>query len=259
MGTELIRRGYRGPSWQANLDAPELVRAIHADYVAAGAQALFTNTFLAPEREAREVYASAVRSARSVIGRDSVILSLGPRRTPEQPVDFPNRDFLADIVDALAEVRLVLLETCSDRSAFDAASWIKSLAGEVGVCVSFAFRGNPPTTIAGLTPEDVARGKTRSQIDCIGVNCGQEQMPAEIAEVLAGYRRVTGAALLARPNAGTPHRTADGWSYPGDPESWANEVAKLTDAAMLGGCCGTTPDHIRALVRHLRRGPSETA
>jgi methionine synthase I (cobalamin-dependent) len=239
MGTELIRRGYRGPTWQANLDASDLVRAIHADYVAAGAQALFTNTFLAPERDERAAFTSAIRSAKSAAGSRPVYLAIGPRRTT---IDFPDPAFLGAIFDDRPDVAGIGFETCSDPSVQGAVRWVREKWPGMQTIASFTYRGDPPTTWTGQSPEEIAR--LAESVDVLGVNCGLEQTPGLVGQVLAAYRRSTTLPLLARPNAGSPGRTMDA-------ESWANEVAKRSDAAMLGGCCGTTPDHIRALVRRI--------
>jgi methionine synthase I (cobalamin-dependent) len=243
MGTELIRRGYVGPTWQANLDAPELVRAIHADYVAAGAEAILTNTFLAPERDERQAFLSAIRSAREAAKAQAVYLSLGPRRTT---VDFPDPGFLDGIFVHRPHVDGVMLETCSDASAFDVVRRIRDAWPILRVIVSFTYRGDPPMTFSGRTPEEVGAAAEKAGVDMLGVNCGAEQSPPLVRRVLKGYRQVTNRPLAARPNAGSPDQTTNA-------ELWAAEVSRLTEAALLGGCCGTTPEHIRSLATRLTR------
>ena len=241
MGTELMRRGYVGPTWQANLDAPELVQAIHADYVDAGAEAVLTNTFLAPEREERAVFAAALRAAREAAGSRPVYLALGPRRTS---VDFPDPAFLGKVLPKRPDVAGVFLETCSDASPLDVARWVHGTWPGMQAIVSFTFRGDPPTTLGGRSPMEMARSADEAGVDMLGVNCGAEQSPIQVRAVLEGYRKATKRPLVARPNAGSPEQTATA-------KSWADEVSRLANVAMLGGCCGTTPEHIRALARCL--------
>ena len=185
-------------------------------------------------------------------------LALGPRGK----VDFPEPGFLDDIFDDRPEVAGICFETCSDPSAYGAVRWIRKTWPGMRTIVSFTYRGDPPTTITGRVPEDVARS---IEADVLGVNCGLEQSPELVGRVLEAYRVVSSLPLFARPNAGSPGRTMDA-------ESWAQSIRaaglvpadqvastrrNLVDgdkprrssrnALMLGGCCGTTPDHISRL------------
>ena len=240
MGTELLRRGYVGPTWLANLDVPDLVQSIHADYVDAGAEAILTNTFLAPDREERAAFAAAIRSAREAAGSRAVYLSLGPRRTT---VDFPEPGFLAKCLPKRPDIAGVFLETCSDASVLDVARWVHGTWPGMRVIVSFTYRGDPPTTFGGRTPTELARWADEAGVDMLGVNCGAEQSPSRVRHVLEAYRQVTKRPLVARPNAGSPDQTSTA-------KTWAGDVSRLQGVAMLGGCCGTTPAHIRAAGRN---------
>jgi 5-methyltetrahydrofolate--homocysteine methyltransferase len=247
MGTELIRRGFTGPTWRANLDAPDLVRAIHADYVDAGAEVLLTNTFALNPGSLKDasllsVGRAAVRLARSVARTRWVLGSMGPATVGA--VNFADREVVLRIAEALDGVEGFVLETCSDASAFDAAAWIRQQFPELPVLVSFSFAPNEEGKAAEL-----ARAADKSPIAALGVNCGREQSPAEVGKTLEIFRRTTAKPLSARPNAGTPNWDRDGWRYPLAPQEWAGQVAKLHSLGlmMVGGCCGSTPDHIREL------------
>jgi methionine synthase I (cobalamin-dependent) len=241
MGTELLRRGYVGPTWLANLDVPDLVQSIHADYVDAGAEGILTNTFLAPEREERAAFAAAIRAAHEAAGSRLVYLSVGPRRTI---VDFPDPAFLAKALPRRPDVAGVFLETCSDASVLDVARWVHGAWPGMKVIVSFTYRGDPPTTLGGRTPSELARQADEAGVDMLGVNCGAEQSPKQVQKVLDDYREFARLALVARPNAGSPDQTSTA-------KTWADDVSRLRGIAMLGGCCGTTPAHIRALSKRI--------
>ena len=236
MGTELMRRGHVGPTWRANLEAPELVRAIHADYVAAGARVLLTNTFMFPPD--LEPIRSAGRHARS---QGAYVLgAFGP--------DFLDAPTLFYAIDALGEVDGLLLETCSSPTAFDLVGRIHGRNPRMPILASFAFQANG-LTFTGQTPEEIARAA--EGVVALGANCGVGLSPADFAAILRRFRSATSLPLFARPNAGSPTRVGDKWTYPLDAQTWAEQTAALQDAAMLGGCCGTGPDHVGRLARLL--------
>jgi methionine synthase I (cobalamin-dependent) len=255
MGTELIHRGFTSATWRANLDAPELVRAIHAEFADAGAEVLLTNTFVMNrlalgDESLMEVGQAAVRLARSVAGPRWLLGSMGPETITE--ANFADPGAVLATVAALSGVDGILLETCSDLSAFAAAQWIRGRYPELPVLVSFTFAPNEDAKA-----REWARAAQANDIAALGVNCGCEQAPADIGRVLGIFRRETSKPLFARPNAGTPKRDGTRWVYPLSPEEWANETIKLCEPglAIIGGCCGATPEHIAALSERLRCGP----
>jgi 5-methyltetrahydrofolate--homocysteine methyltransferase len=246
MGTELIRRGFTAESWRANVEAPDLVRAIHGDYVDAGANVLITNSFLMKpaalgDERLTEVGRAAVQLARSV-GPRWLLGSIAPETMAG--ANFDKADSLLATARALHGVDAILLETCSDASAFAAAAWVHARYPELPVLVSFTFAPNE-----GAKAREWARLSQASDVAALGVNCGREQAPADVGRVLGLFRGATTKPLFARPNAGTPKRAGDLWIYPLAPEEWAAAAGALCKQglAMIGGCCGTTPAHIRAL------------
>jgi 5-methyltetrahydrofolate--homocysteine methyltransferase len=119
--------------------------------------------------------------------------------------------------------------------------------------VSFTFLKNQPgeiVTVAGDRPEDCALRAQQLEAAAIGVNCGRDLGMNEIIEVVHRYRDKLGDALpiFARPNAGTPRRIDGHWVYPQTAELMARRLSELFAAGvkMIGGCCGTTPEHIAA-------------
>jgi 5-methyltetrahydrofolate--homocysteine methyltransferase len=253
MGTELIRRGYTGPSWRANIDASELVQQIHSDYIAAGAELILLNTFLIPSiTDRREQFTAALRGC--AIRRSPVLelASLGPQRmSGDNFADFGAMVKL--ILDWFTFGDTILIETCSDLSVFELIQQVGEHTS-IPMSASFTFHADPSTaellTYAGLTAEAVAKHAEEVGVFALGVNCGLDQSPAMVAEVVRRYRSVTSLPIMARPNAGSPRY---GVTTPMAPEVWAEETMKVVDAGatLVGGCCGTTPEHIAALKQRL--------
>jgi methionine synthase I (cobalamin-dependent) len=103
-------------------------------------------------------------------------------------------------------------------------------------------------TYDGRSASFCAQNAEQAGVEGLGVNCGREIGMDEIIEIIRSYRQETDVPLFARPNAGTPTRIKDQWKYPRTPEQMAARLPELmeTGLSMIGGCCGTTPDHIAA-------------
>ena len=249
---------------QLNVTRPEVVGKIHEDYVAAGAQVIETNTFggngFCLDRhglgdQVRAFNVAGARLARKAAGEDVWVAgSIGPTglvpgvASPAE-LDLAAATF-ADQAAALVEggVDLFVLETFRHleemRIAIEAA---RAAAAELPIIASMAF--NPSETVAdGSTPEQVAATLRGWGADVIGVNCGDgPQLALAIAERMRG----AGMPLCVQPNAGLP-RTVDGrLLYMATPE-YLDVFARRTiqlGATMIGGCCGTTPDHVHWMAK----------
>jgi 5-methyltetrahydrofolate--homocysteine methyltransferase len=264
MGTELQRAGVPsgecGESW--NLTHPESIRAIHRAYVDAGAEVLLTNTFQAYKKNLNrwgladrfgEVWAAAVNVARSAIPKDGWVLAdLGPfeLQSPEQE----GRDLAA----ACAHVDGLLIETLSslDGGPTVLHSRIKQFVPTIPCLVSFTYvktANGEIRTLGGEPPEKCASLADGLGANALGVNCGREIGMTEVIEVVRRYRNQLGdrLPLFARPNAGTPTRAGNQWIYAQTPERMADRLPELLEAgvSMVGGCCGTTPEHIAQFKR----------
>jgi 5-methyltetrahydrofolate--homocysteine methyltransferase len=261
MGTELQRAGIReGECYELwNLTYPDRVRAIHQAYADAGAEVLLTNTFQAnPAALARhglqdrleEIARAALDLARSVAGAGRfTVADIGPFAWGEgSPEAFDRAVCALNTADAL------LLETRPHHlDVIHAAHACQPAVNPSGVPVllSFAFRRDPSGTGPcrlewGFTPEAAAELAHDSGIAALGVNCGRDIGMDEIIEIVRRYRKATDLPLFARPNAGTPQRVGDRWVYPHTPAAMAARLPELLEAGvvMVGGCCGTTPEHI---------------
>ncbi|SRR6266404_1844696 len=255
MGTELqklgLKSGERGEFW--NLTQPERVFAIHAAYVAAGADVILTNSFLAnpewlaPHDSLGEINRLAVELAQRAVGsRCHVLASIGPFSGAS--------DGLLAMCSPFLETAGLMVETWSDfRSA---ALFLKNLGALAGfrdrpvlLSVTYNWEALRDSSKADMRPEHWAGwANQHKQIVALGVNCGREIDVGDCAEIVRRYRAVTDLPLFARPNAGTPVRDGERWIYPRSLEQMASQLPLLLEAgaSMIGGCCGTTPAHIAA-------------
>src|SRR5262249_22386211 len=149
----------------------------------------------------------------------------------------------------------ILLETWSDPEAAELlARKVRSgLGPQLPVLLSFTFRRFSPAgklrTFKEATPENCAQAAENLKIAALAVNCGDDHPNLEDGlEILERFRFVSDLPLFARPSAGIPVRKGGNWAYPFEPVEMAATVPELLEAgvSMIGGCCGTTPEHIAA-------------
>ena len=267
---------------EANVAHPEAVFRIHQAYIEAGAQIIETNTFgsnrhrLAAVGLADQVTrfnhrgVKLAREAREAAAREVLIAgSIGPlgivRHAQELPPD-EIRDIFREQATALEErgVDLFILETFSDISellaAIDAIRAFSSLP--IVAELTYSDEG---TTFDGLLPADAARRLAEKDVQVIGANCTVG--PQSVLPIVRGLAEGTALPLSAMPNAGFPKRVGERIIYPkSSPEyfaSFAREAAGF-GARVVGGCCGTTPEHIRAIAEavknlHPAKAPPATA
>ncbi|MGE3807354.1 MAG: homocysteine S-methyltransferase family protein [Gemmataceae bacterium] len=259
MGSELLRAGLPAgtPCEVWNLTHSEKVRAIHRDYVEAGADCLVTNTFLASPPwlgrhgladKLEEITAAAIELARQAAGPDRFVLaSVGPLGDDPEYLDACLRRMLP----VLNEADAILFETWSVIELIDVLRSIDA-PGRLPWLVSFAYRpGLDPHSFeleAGMSPQQIAEACT-DVVAALGMNCGLAVDLAASAAILRAYRVKTSLPLLVRPNAGTPVEVNKQWIYPCTAADFAGGLPGLLEAgaALIGGCCGSTPAHIAAL------------
>jgi methionine synthase / methylenetetrahydrofolate reductase(NADPH) len=265
MGTMLYGRGvFLNVCYdELNLKQPGLVRDIHREYVRAGAELLETNTFganpvklathgLAAETE--RINTEAAGLAREAAGgRAAVAGAIGPLGVRIEPFGELS---VAEARDAFAlQVRGLLaggvdgfiLETFSDvaelGAAFQAVRSLSDLPVIAQMTVGTDGKTHYGTDPAVFGPELAAMGA-----DVVGVNCSVG--PHGVLEAVEKLARVVTLPLSAQPNAGLPREVADRKIYMASPEYMASYARRMVEAGarLVGGCCGTTPDHIRAIV-----------
>ena len=267
-GTELAKRGLEpGQSPELwNAERPDVVEAIARGYVEAGSDIILTNTFggsrfkLARpglgERTGELNRVGAELSKRAAGGRALVFASIGPTGEFMAPLGLkPKDDFVgcfAEQIGACVEggVDGVLVETMTDLgealAALEAARQVCSLP----VVTSMTFARGPAgfATVMGVKPEDAARELDAAGADVVGANCGSgiDHM-VEVARLL---RSGTARPLWVKPNAGIPELIGGKTVFRETPDEMASRVGELIEAGanIIGGCCGTTPEHILAII-----------
>ena len=278
MGTLLYDRGvpYSSCFDQLNLDQPALVESIHRDYLAAGAGLIETNTFganavrLAPyglEDRVRVIARQGVkvaRAAREIVGVDALVAgSIGPLGKPLEPfgaIAIPDAErYFQAQAEGLLEggCDAFVLETFQDLNEILAAMRaVRRVSLDLPVIAQMTF-GLDGKTLYGHTPVLVARALRSAGADVIGVNCGVGPQPTIeiLQEVIAAAE---GAPVSAMPNAGLPQFSGGRFLYLASPEYFGEFAARAVDAGvrLIGGCCGTTPAHIRAMRERLATHPS---
>jgi 5-methyltetrahydrofolate--homocysteine methyltransferase len=267
LGSLLLEHGLRsGDAPEAVcLTQPDRLRGIVKLYQDAGAEVFQANTFgasplklagygLADKTE--EINRAAVEIVRSVAGNAGYVLaSVGPSGKLLKPYGDAEPQLVYDSfvrqVSALAQVHpdIIAIETMTDiREALLALKAIKAGAPGIPVLGSMTFEKgrNGFYTIMGNSIIQCASELTEGGADIIGSNCGNgiDDMIAIARE----FRAITQLPLAIRPNAGFPLFDGDRVTYPETPEFMAERLPQLLDSgvSIIGGCCGTTPDHIRA-------------
>lgn len=259
MGTQLQARGLAAGELPELLclSHPEVVTDVHAAYVAAGADVVTTNTFganaakLGDAASVEEVFSAAVACARAAAPR-YVAADLGPTGqllAPMGPLPFDDAyELFARQVRAAAAAGadLFVIETMSDLAEAKAALLAVRENSDLPAIVTMTFEEDGRTFL-GTTPEVASLTLSSLGAAAVGINCSLG--PAEVAPLVARMAPWARCPLAVQANAGLPHVEGDATVYDIGPERYAADVAPMLDSGVtiLGGCCGTTPDHIAAL------------
>ncbi len=270
MGTMLYARGvFINQCYdELALRSPDLVREIHAEYAKAGADVLETNTFganraklvqyglegqvVAINRRAAELAREAAGEKRLVAG---AVGPLGVRLEPYGPTSrVEARAMFAEQMSALKAggADCFLLETFADLEELEQAILAAREVDAFMPVIAQATVGPDLRTAYGASPEDIARALDRWDVDVIGLNCSVG--PQTILEAIERMAAVTSKKLSAQPNAGMPRDVGGRSMYMASPEYMATYARHLIQAGakIVGGCCGTTPEHIKAIVEGTR-------
>jgi homocysteine S-methyltransferase len=269
MGTMLYSKGISLNRCydELNLTMPQLVKEVHLAYLKAGAEVIETNTFGANRyrlekfdlgEKVREINLAGARLAREAAGADLYVAgAVGPLGIRLEPLGSTSREealgAFRDQIAALVEggVDLIIVETMVDLNEAHQALRAAHEAGQVPVVVQMTVQDDG-STLTGALPDDFARALDAWGADLIGVNCSVG--PAAVHETLERIAAVTEKKLSAQPNAGMP-RTVEGRNlYLCSPEYMARYATRFiqTGARLVGGCCGTTPEHIKAIKAAVR-------
>ncbi len=271
IGTELDKRGVMGRA-SNNLDAPEVVLEILREYTACGCEVLTANT-LTMNRiyiethnvgvSVRDINKAGAELARQAAGEDRYVLGdlsstgqlLEPYGTYKESQFY---DAFKEQAEVLAEsgVDGFIIETVFDlREAMCALRACKeNFSLPVMVSIAFDTEQKGGRTMMGDSAEQCARSLTDAGADAVGANCGS-LAPAQMAAVISEIRSATSLPILAQPNAGKPRLVEDKTVFDMAPAQFAEGIAECrrAGARLVGGCCGTTPEHIRVVADSLKR------
>jgi len=275
MGTLLYERGIPfDRSFDAlNLTDPAIVQGVHRDYIRAGAELIETNTFGANHyrlaahgitesaRRVSRAGAQIARNAREEVGESVFVAgAIGPLGKPVAPLGTISREealaAYTEQVEGLVEggVDLLIVETQTDLAeaaiAIEAVRSVTALP--LVVQLTFTEDGR---TLYGAYPEDVVHAVEGKQVDVLGANCSVG--PQTLLEIVGRLRRRTELPLSVMPNAGLPRYVNGRFVYLSSPEYLADYATRFAAAGarLIGGCCGTTPAHVRKM-RDALRAPS---
>jgi methionine synthase / methylenetetrahydrofolate reductase(NADPH) len=270
MGTMLYNKGvFINQCYdELSLRAPDMVREIHQKYVDAGADVIETNSFGANriklkqyglQDQVRELNRAAAEVARKAAGDRALVAGaigpLGVRLEPYGPTSKEEAcETFKEQVTGLVEggVDLFILETFGDLEEIEQAiRAARAVAPDKPVIAQMTI-GADCLTPYGASPEDVVRALDRWGADVIGLNCSVG--PQTILDCIEKMAPQTRRKLSAQPNAGLPRDVSGRRMYMASPEYMATYARHLVQAGakIIGGCCGTTPEHIHAMVEGIR-------
>ena len=268
MGTLLVSRGAPpdGPRSPNALAAPELVKEIHDDYVSAGAQMLSTNTWDANRSKLskfdwadslEKINREAVRLARTAAAGEYVYVAgavgpLGQLVKPYGPLTRLHvRELFTEQIRILLEegVDLLSFETFSSTlEAAEALRAARALSLEIPIVASMTFLADGKTSF-GEDVEDALPALVAAGADVVGINCTVG--PQEAFEIFSRAAGSVSVPISVRPNAGYPWVVSGRTVYPATPDYFRQSARDLlrAGAALVGGCCGTAPEHVAAMAR----------
>ncbi len=265
MGTVLFSKGLetgKSPELLSITDS-DLISSVHDEYINAGAEVVYTNTFganaykLGSDEKVQEVVSSAVALAKTVANKRAfVALDIGPIGKLFEPSGPLTADeaynYYKEIAIAgeRAGADLVVMETFSSLGELRQGVLAVKENTDLPVVTTMTFERDG-RTFTGVSPSAFALTMTGLGVDALGVNCSLG--PNAFAPIIREIARYTDLPLVAKPNAGLPNE--DG-KYTLTPTDFAEQCKEILreGAVVIGGCCGTSPDFIRALCRVVREG-----
>ena len=266
MGTELIRRTGQKFDFPEilNVESPELIEGIHRDYIEAGADIIETNTFGANRiklqefgagHRVRELNIAAVKIARMAAESRNVFIagSMGPIGKLIQPLGELTEDEVYEIYReqavALAEggADLLLIETQIDILEAKIAARAAKENTDLPIAVSISYPMEGGLTVTGSDPEVASVTFSSTDVDIFGLNCGGH--PREFIDFIKKILKHSTKPLIVYANAGIPEKRGDKIIYPLGPDEYLQYPMKFFElgANIIGGCCGTTPEHIKLI------------
>ncbi len=275
MGTQLFARGLQsGDSPEPwNVDHPERVKDVHDAYVAAGSQIILTNTFGGTANRLKlhnlqdRVYefnkAGAEVGRQSADAVDRLVLvagSMGPTGDLFEPMGELTHESTVESFKVQAQgladggADLLWIETMSDLAEVKAAVAAAQSVCDLPICTTLSF-DSKGRSMMGVTPRQAVRELSELGVTAIGGNCGNglDEIEGVIDQM---HDANPDAILIAKANAGIPKWKGDELYYDGNPQLMAEyaQRAKALGASVIGGCCGSGPEHIEAMAEALKPG-----
>jgi homocysteine S-methyltransferase len=267
-GTCLAERGFlRQPYDLANLQAPDLVRDVHREYFDAGADFVETNTFQANRIrlaeipvDIRELNLAGARLAREAAGETGIVLgAIGPCGKPMEPIGHTTEAEVAESVREQAKalqdggVDGFILETYTDLCELRVAVEAVRDVSELPIIVSKAYIEDGEMLAEGL-PIRCTKEMSELGVVAVGANCIVG--PQRMLDLVRQIAESTELPIIAFPTPGLPQLVKGHVTYDTSPDYFAKAAARLVEegAKIIGGCCGTTPAHIRELRKVLDSG-----
>lgn len=276
MGTQLMSKGIMAGKCNEmlNVESPQIILDIHRSYIQAGSDAVYTNTFGANEitlarhglaDEVERINQAAVKIAKQAAGKDKYVIGdIGPCGEFLKPLGSLEPARLKEVFAKQAKTLCnggtdgFVIETfMAIDEAKTAVEAVKSVCN-LPIFVSFAFdaAGDDFRTMMGVGVETMVSEFSVLAVDAIGFNCGTLKMEQYLA--LAGrfakLLRGKNISLLAKPNGGKPELVGGKAVYKLSDKDFAEYAENIhkAGAVLIGGCCGTGPEHIRAMVKKLK-------
>lgn len=274
MGTQLQQAGLEPGGWgdEWNLTHPDRVASIQKRYADAGSDCIITNTFgtnrfVASRYELEdrvfEVAKAGAQIARRVIGPDKYVLGdVGPFGGMLEPIgEVPSEEAVAAFEQQIrglvdGGVDAIVIETMTALEEIECAVEAARNVTKLPIIASLSYdrlKMGGFKTMMGVSPEAAARKLLELDVDVLACNCGTDIDINDYAAVVATYRATTDKPVMAQPNAGRPELRDDEVLYHETPQMMAEGVEGLVRAGanIVGGCCGTTPEHIALFRREL--------
>jgi len=255
-------KGYaKDPVWKYNVDHPELVKKLAENYIDAGSQIIYTNTFGAnchavarsSDYTVEQVVSAGVRIAKEAVAGTGVkvALDVGPLSMMMEPYGDLTEEEVEEIyreqigAGMSEDPDFIVLETFMDLEMLKVAVSVAKSYGVPVLCtMTFEARGR---TMMGNRVEDIAEELSDLGVDGVGINCSLG--PVDAVPIIREFAEHTDLPLVFKPNAGKPVLAEDGSVIsPYSATDFADDVTPVLDlVTYLGGCCGSDPDYIREL------------
>jgi 5-methyltetrahydrofolate--homocysteine methyltransferase len=268
LGTQLMKRGLKqgDPPELFGLENPHILEEIAALYLDAGAEIVSTNTFGASplrlqqfslEKKVEALNRCAVEAVRKAVGNKAYVSgSVGPSAKMIKPIGKTEPDevfasFQSQFRVLLAAgIDMICIETMTDLAeAALAIKAVRSLDSKIPIMATMTFGKGAHgfLTFLGQSIKDAAAGLENAGANIIGSNCGDGM--ENMVGIGREFRQYSRLPVAIQGNAGLPVAGENGWIYPETPEFVAIKAAELLDLGVqvIGGCCGTSPEHIRAI------------